>query len=104
MMLLDLAARNSSWIVEDDYDSEYDFRDRPISAVQGLDTTARVTTSARLVRFSSHLSELAIWSYLPIWLLPSVESGGPRIFLTRRSNRPYWRTLSGRDTLPGISG
>jgi GntR family transcriptional regulator / MocR family aminotransferase len=42
MMLLDWAARNSSWIVEDDYYSEYDFRKRPIAAVQGLDTNARV--------------------------------------------------------------
>jgi GntR family transcriptional regulator/MocR family aminotransferase len=42
MMLLDWAARNSSWIVEDDYDSEYDFRNRPIAAVHGLDTNARV--------------------------------------------------------------
>jgi len=42
MMLLDWADRNNSWIVEDDYDSEYDFRNRPIAAVQGLDTNARV--------------------------------------------------------------
>jgi GntR family transcriptional regulator / MocR family aminotransferase len=42
MMLLDWAFRNNSWIVEDDYDSEYDFRKRPIAAVQGLDTNARV--------------------------------------------------------------
>src|ERR1700739_3844746 len=42
MMLLEWAFRNNSWIVEDDYDSEYDFRKRPIAAVQGLDTTARV--------------------------------------------------------------
>src|SRR5258707_10617914 len=42
MMLIDWAARNNSWIVEDDYDSEYEFRKRPIAAVQGLDTAARV--------------------------------------------------------------
>jgi GntR family transcriptional regulator / MocR family aminotransferase len=42
MMLIDWAARNNVWIVEDDYDSEYEFRKRPISAVQGLDTDARV--------------------------------------------------------------
>lgn len=42
MLLLDWAARNNSWIVEDDYDSEYDFRKRPIASVQGLDTGARV--------------------------------------------------------------
>jgi GntR family transcriptional regulator / MocR family aminotransferase len=42
MLLIDWAARNNSWIVEDDYDSEYDFRKRPIASVQGLDTGARV--------------------------------------------------------------
>jgi GntR family transcriptional regulator / MocR family aminotransferase len=42
MMLVDWAFRNNSWIVEDDYDSEYDFRRRPIAAVQGLDANARV--------------------------------------------------------------
>jgi GntR family transcriptional regulator / MocR family aminotransferase len=42
MMLVDWAFRNNAWIVEDDYDSEYDFRNRPIAAVQGLDTNARV--------------------------------------------------------------
>jgi len=42
MMLVDWAFRNNSWIVEDDYDSEYDFRNRPIGAVQGLDTNAQV--------------------------------------------------------------
>jgi GntR family transcriptional regulator/MocR family aminotransferase len=42
MMLVDWAFRNNAWIVEDDYDSEYDFRRRPIAAVQGLDTNARV--------------------------------------------------------------
>jgi GntR family transcriptional regulator / MocR family aminotransferase len=42
MMLVDWAFRNNAWILEDDYDSEYDFRKRPIAAVQGLDTNARV--------------------------------------------------------------
>jgi GntR family transcriptional regulator / MocR family aminotransferase len=42
MMLVDWAFRNNAWIVEDDYDSEYDFRKRPIAAVQGLDINARV--------------------------------------------------------------
>jgi GntR family transcriptional regulator / MocR family aminotransferase len=42
LMLVDWAFRNNAWIVEDDYDSEYNFRKRPIAAVQGLDTNARV--------------------------------------------------------------
>ncbi len=42
MLLLDWAARNDSWIIEDDYDSEYRFSNRPIAALQGLDANARV--------------------------------------------------------------
>jgi GntR family transcriptional regulator / MocR family aminotransferase len=42
MLLLNWAARQSSWIIEDDYDSEYRFSSRPIAAVQGLDVNARV--------------------------------------------------------------
>jgi GntR family transcriptional regulator/MocR family aminotransferase len=40
--LLQWAARTGSWIVEDDYDSEYRYGGRPITALQGLDTDARV--------------------------------------------------------------
>lgn len=40
--LLELASRHNAWIVEDDYDGEYRFRGKPISALQGLDTSERV--------------------------------------------------------------
>jgi GntR family transcriptional regulator / MocR family aminotransferase len=40
--LLDWANRVGSWIVEDDYDSEYRYVDRPLAALQGIDTTDRV--------------------------------------------------------------
>ena len=42
MLLLHWAARTGSWIIEDDYDSEYRFGSRPIASLQGLDTDARV--------------------------------------------------------------
>ena len=42
MALLDWARRKSSWIVEDDYDSEFRYRGRPLAALQGLDTAGRV--------------------------------------------------------------
>ncbi len=42
MLLLDWAARHGSWIIEDDYDSEYRFESRPIASLQGLDTDSRV--------------------------------------------------------------
>jgi GntR family transcriptional regulator / MocR family aminotransferase len=42
MLLLAWAVRSGAWIVEDDYDSEYRFGSRPIAALQGLDSDARV--------------------------------------------------------------
>ena len=42
LQLLDWAQSSGSWIIEDDYDSEYRFKSPPISSLQGLDTNARV--------------------------------------------------------------
>jgi GntR family transcriptional regulator/MocR family aminotransferase len=40
--LLAWAAREKSWIIEDDYDSEYRYQGRPIPAVKSLDAHGRV--------------------------------------------------------------
>ncbi|HEX2093785.1 MAG TPA: PLP-dependent aminotransferase family protein [Longimicrobiaceae bacterium] len=40
--LLQWASRSSGWILEDDYDSEFRYVSRPISALQGLDEDGRV--------------------------------------------------------------
>jgi GntR family transcriptional regulator/MocR family aminotransferase len=40
--LLDFAQRNQSWIIEDDYDSEYRYASRPLASLQGMDTASRV--------------------------------------------------------------
>ena len=42
MSLLNWARTTESWIIEDDYDSEYRFDSRPIASLQGLDTHGRV--------------------------------------------------------------
>ena len=42
MALTDWAGRHGSWIVEDDYDSEYRFGGRPLAALQGADPHGRV--------------------------------------------------------------
>lgn len=39
--LLDWAAQSDTWILEDDYDSEYRYEGRPIAALQGLDNAGR---------------------------------------------------------------
>lgn len=40
--LLDWAARNDAWIVEDDYDGEYRYVSRPLPALKSLDRDGRV--------------------------------------------------------------
>jgi GntR family transcriptional regulator/MocR family aminotransferase len=42
IQLLNWAAQKGTWIIEDDYDSEYRFGSRPIVSLQGLDKHARV--------------------------------------------------------------
>jgi GntR family transcriptional regulator/MocR family aminotransferase len=42
LALLEWARRHHSWIVEDDYDSEYRFASRPLGALQGMDQASRV--------------------------------------------------------------
>jgi GntR family transcriptional regulator/MocR family aminotransferase len=40
--LLDWADAAQAWVIEDDYDSEFHYSDRPIAAIQGLDPHQRV--------------------------------------------------------------
>ena len=42
LQLLDWAARQGAWIIEDDYDSEYRYEGLPITSLQGLDRHGRV--------------------------------------------------------------
>ncbi|MGA3211952.1 MAG: PLP-dependent aminotransferase family protein, partial [Terriglobales bacterium] len=42
MLLLSWASRTGTWIIEDDYDSEYRFGSRPIASLQGQDQDSRV--------------------------------------------------------------
>jgi GntR family transcriptional regulator / MocR family aminotransferase len=42
LQLLEWAQSSGSWIIEDDYDSEYRYESMPIASLQGLDSNARV--------------------------------------------------------------
>jgi GntR family transcriptional regulator / MocR family aminotransferase len=42
LQLLDWAQSSGSWIIEDDYDSEYRYGSMPIASLQGLDQSSRV--------------------------------------------------------------
>ena len=46
--LLEWAQRSGSWIIEDDYDSEFRYNSRPIAALQGLDRNSRVILSGNV--------------------------------------------------------
>jgi len=45
LALLDWAARNNAWIIEDDYDGEYRYISRPLPALKSLDHDGRVLYS-----------------------------------------------------------
>ena len=42
LALLDWARQQDAFILEDDYDSDYRYRGRPLPSLQGLDTAGRV--------------------------------------------------------------
>lgn len=42
LALLEWAKNSDSWIIEDDYDSEFRYAGRPLASLQGLDDTGRV--------------------------------------------------------------
>jgi GntR family transcriptional regulator/MocR family aminotransferase len=42
LALLDWASETSAWIIEDDYDSEFRYRGRPLPALKSIDTRERV--------------------------------------------------------------
>jgi GntR family transcriptional regulator/MocR family aminotransferase len=42
LQLLEWARRRGSWVIEDDYDSEYRYESLPIASLQGLDRDSRV--------------------------------------------------------------
>lgn len=42
LALLDWAEANGAWVIEDDYDSEFRYDDRPLAALQGVDEHHRV--------------------------------------------------------------
>ncbi|HTZ46940.1 MAG TPA: PLP-dependent aminotransferase family protein [Verrucomicrobiae bacterium] len=42
LQMLQWARQSGSWIIEDDYDSEYRYESKPIASLQGLDDSSRV--------------------------------------------------------------
>ncbi|MDQ6931034.1 MAG: PLP-dependent aminotransferase family protein [Candidatus Eremiobacteraeota bacterium] len=71
--LLNWAAKNDAWIVEDDYDAEFNYTNRPQPALQGLDAEGRVIYAGT---FSKVLSPALRIAYLvmPRALKPAFEA------------------------------
>ena len=61
-----------AWIIEDDYDSEFRYRSRPISAMQGMDHAGRVVYIGTFSR-SIAPSIRAAYMVLPEPLLESLS-------------------------------
>ncbi|WP_337036131.1 PLP-dependent aminotransferase family protein [Pantoea agglomerans] len=80
---LDWAQRNRCWLIEDDYDSEFHYDERPIPALQGLDRHQRVIT---LGTFSKSLfpSLRLAWMVVPPALITPHRPGTQRAGWTQR--------------------
>lgn len=72
MEILNLAVKNNMVIIEDDYDSEFRYKGRPIPSLQSIDSAGRVIY---IGTFSKGLSPGLRMAYLvlPTWLLPQYD-------------------------------
>jgi GntR family transcriptional regulator/MocR family aminotransferase len=64
MILLDWARQSGAWILEDDYDSEYRFRGRPLEALRALDHEGGCSILAPLAKCSFPRCAWVTWSRL----------------------------------------
>ena len=70
LALIDWAARNGGWIVEDDYDSDFRYGGRPLAALQGLDGGRRTLYCGTFSKSMFPALRLG-WLVVPPDLLPS---------------------------------
>jgi GntR family transcriptional regulator/MocR family aminotransferase len=88
LALLAWARRGDAWIVEDDYDGEFRYDGRPLTAIQGLDTAGRVIYVGTFTK-SLYPSLRLAYAVLPPDLVPSFVAartqvdGHPPPFLQR---------------------
>lgn len=73
MALLDFAARHDALIIEDDYDSEFHYVGRPLAALQGLGSGARVAYVGTFSKVLAPGLRLA-YAIVPQTLLPAIEA------------------------------
>jgi GntR family transcriptional regulator / MocR family aminotransferase len=92
LQLLDWAKKTNGYIIEDDYDGEFCYRNKPIPALQGLDPEANVIY---LGGFSQALTPDICIHYLvlPKSLLSNYQQLRSRLYFEQSSSRIYQRTL-----------
>ncbi len=79
LALLQWAQRTGAWIIEDDYDSEYRYAGRPLTALQGLDSAERVVyigTFNKTLFPALRIGYLVAPQNLLEWLIPMRRMGG----------------------------
>jgi GntR family transcriptional regulator/MocR family aminotransferase len=86
LQLLEWARSNGSWIIEDDYDSEFRYGSMPIASLQGLDSDSRVIyigTFSKTLFPSLRIGYLVIPSDLVdrfAAVRHSMDLGSPRLY------------------------
>jgi GntR family transcriptional regulator / MocR family aminotransferase len=73
LQLLDWARTNGSWIIEDDYDSEYRYGNLPVASLQGLDRDARVVYIGTFTKILFPALRLAYIVIPPDLVRPFIE-------------------------------
>ena len=55
------------YLIEDDYDSEFRYKGKPIPALQGMDTAGRVIYIGTFSKSIARPSALVFWCCRPLW-------------------------------------
>ena len=77
--LIRMAESWNSWIIEDDYDSEYRFQGQPIPALQGLDVSSRVVyvgTFAKILFPAMRLGFMVVPPAICDGIVPALSATG----------------------------
>lgn len=93
LQLLHWAESNGSWIIEDDYDSEYRYEGMPVTSLQGLDRNSRVVYIGTFSKVLFPSLRLGYGWSLKIWLRGFLPSDLRWTLVRQHFLRLCWRIL-----------